>query len=187
MAVLTSGGAKGADSIFTEWAMKVGDTIYNLSFNEHRTSCVGRVILTPEQLEQANPMIEKAAIQLGKRVPKEGFVKKLIQRNYYQIRKTEVVIAIAPLTSNQTQVQGGTGWAVAMAIALKKPIYVFDFSLESEEAWFCYNHETKRFAPSKQPSLPNRYAGIGSRELNMFGVQAIQKLYESWYPSLMRK
>lgn len=179
MAILTSGGAKGADSVFSEWATQVGDTIYNLSFEGHRTNCLGRVILTPEQLSLANPVIEQVAPKLGKRVPHEGFVKKLIQRNYYQIRKTHQVVAIAPLTPSKQHVQGGTGWTVAMAIHLQKPIYVFDFSLHKADAWFCYNYQTQRFEPSKTPNLMERYAGIGSRDLNSWGIQAIQSLYES--------
>lgn len=187
MAVLTSGGAKGVDSLFTEWASKVGDTVYNLSFDGHQTNCAGRFILNEQQLALANPFISQVAPLLNKRVPKEGFVKKLIQRNYFQIRKAELVIAIAPLTTDKKQVQGGTGWAVMMAIQNHTPVYVFDFSLEEEKAWFCYNDKTSCFEPSMIPNKSERYAGIGSRNVNTYGVKAIQNLYEFWHPFLMRK
>ena len=64
---------------------------------------------------------------------------------------------------------------------------IFDFSLENEMAWFVYNYKTHRFEPSSMPIKVGRYAGIGSRNVNHYGVKAIQNLYEFWHPFLVRE
>ncbi len=60
MAILTSGGAMGADTCFNYWASQVGDTIYNVSFQGHKSACSHLVQLSDHQLNQANPFLEQA-------------------------------------------------------------------------------------------------------------------------------
>jgi hypothetical protein len=72
-------------------------------------------------------------------------------------------------------VKGGTGWAVGMAIEEGKPVYVFD---QEKEQWFTYNAILGAFLPLYDtPVLTSNFAGIGTRELNDAGRQAIRDVY----------
>ena len=50
----------------------------------------------------------------------------LIRRNWYQVKDSNGVFAIGKLSASRSTVEGGTGWAVQMAVDSKKPVYVFD-------------------------------------------------------------
>jgi hypothetical protein len=72
-------------------------------------------------------------------------------------------------------VKGGTGWAVGMAINNGKPVYVFD---QEQKQWFSYNAILGAFLPLYDtPVLTPNFAGIGTRELNDDGRQAIRDVY----------
>lgn len=185
MAILTSGGAMGADTCFNYWASQVGDTIYNVSFQGHKSACSHLVQLSDHQLNQANPFLEQACLKLQRRLPKEGYTKKLLQRNFFQIRKVDVVIAVAPLLTDQI-VDGGTGWAIAMAQLLQKEIYVFDIKDALNPSWVCYNYDSQRFNSCDMPSKKERYAGIGSRKLPPKAEKEIKALFKFWHPQLIQ-
>lgn len=178
--ILTSGGAAGADLTFEEYALKLGHDVYACSFEGHNTSSKARVILSEAQLQQAEASVAKAGKALEKAVPRKPYIRNLIYRNYYQIRKCEQVIAVAPLTEDRVNVEGGTGWAVMMAKQQGLPVYVFD-ETKPKPQWWHYDNQTDQFQPiDGYPPLVQRYAGIGSRQLGPAGRAAIQSLYGHW-------
>jgi len=184
--ILYTGGAKGADTIFSDCADQVGHKVYQMTFPNHKISenVHGEfVTLTEHELKAADPFLKQANKTLKRGLGRSLYVRNLLRRNYYQIKDTERVYAIAPIDSDTQLVEGGTAWAVTMAIDKKVPeIYVFDLN---ESKWFKYMHERNFLqalwaAPQGgwQPPYPHgKYTGIGSCELTDAGKDAIYNLY----------
>jgi len=62
---------------------------------------------------------------------------------------------------SRSEVEGGTGWAVQMALDEGKPVYFFD---AKEGQWYEYNDSESKFVPmAEQPVLTKDYALVGSR------------------------
>ncbi len=68
----------------------------------------------------------------------KSFIRNLIYRNYYQIKDSEIVFAVADITPDGKNVEGGTGWAVAMAKIRELPIFVFQQTIDS---WMKFNYK----------------------------------------------
>lgn len=112
-------------------------------------------------------------------------------RNWSQVKHSDAVFAIGtiaqvgervfPKQSNDTRlatnptVTGGTGYAVGMAINHNKPVYVFD---QNKNQWYTWNKEQNNFIETDTPTLTKNFAGIGTREINENGKQAIRDVYE---------
>ena len=75
-------------------------------------------------------------------------------------------------------VTGGTGYAVGMAILHNRPVYVFD---QQDEKWYRWDTSANNFVESDTPTLTKNFAGIGTRELNEVGKQAIRDVYEKTF------
>src|SRR5690606_12297999 len=74
---------------------------------------------------------------------------------------------------------GGTGYAVGMAINNNKPVYVFNQTKGSYEiGWYKWDNNSNNFVPIETPILTKNFAGIGTREINENGKQAIRDVYE---------
>ena len=64
---------------------------------------------------------------------------------------------------------GGTGWSVAMAQLLLKPLYVFDLDMEQ---WYWWNPTLQHYQPREGmteeqiplPSLQDKTAVVGTQE-----------------------
>lgn len=115
----------------------------------------------------------------------------LLIRNWAQVKYADAVFAVGVLANEgdlysdkdkenprhflRQMVKGGTGWAVGMAINEGKPVYVFD---QEQKQWFSYNAILEAFLPLYDtPVLTPNFAGIGTRELNDDGRQAIRDVY----------
>ena len=84
-----------------------------------------------------------------------------------------MVFAIGKFIDKQ-RVSGGTGWAVQMAIDNKKPTFVFD---QPSKKWNKFNYDTQEFeAIDYIPKLTENFAGVGTREIDENGVNAIQTI-----------
>ena len=115
-------------------------------------------------------------------------------RNWSQVKHSDAVFAIGtiaqvgekvfPKQSNDTRlatnptVTGGTGYAVGMAINHNKPVYVFD---QNKNQWYTWNKEQNNFIETDTPTLTKNFAGIGTREINENGKQAIRDVYEKTF------
>ena len=73
-------------------------------------------------------------------------------------------------------VQGGTGYAVEMAIQANKPVYVFD---QIRKEW--YKNINGVWSRSEVPTLTENFAGIGTRKINEAGKQAIRDVYANTF------
>jgi hypothetical protein len=114
-------------------------------------------------------------------------------RNWAQVANSDTVFAIGTLGKEgdiwkgdekskeprkllKFAVQGGTGYAVEMAIQAGKPVYVFD---QVRNQW--YKNINGEWSKSEVPTLTKNFAGIGTREINEAGKQAIRDVYANTF------
>lgn len=175
--VCLSGGADGADLQFGMTAGMLGQSVIHWSFARHKSQAPAQeiVILTPEQLVQADPYLVRANKTLKRRIPRNQHVKNLLSRNWYQVQHAERVYAVAPIEDGM--VQGGTAWATQMFIdrynGAPCECYVFD---QITEKWFVWKGDWVEIETPPQPF--GIWAGIGSRKLTTAGKNAIRKLMD---------
>lgn len=170
-----SGGADGADLFFEKEGEKYGVKTVAYSFYGHNTSSKNRFVLTNQQIEAGFENIIIANKSLNRNITTiSTYVKKLLSRNWYQVKNSDCIYVVSTLKS-QHEVSSGSGWAVQMAIDNNKPIYLFE---ENKNCWYKYDYEKNEFVEiSYIPPLTENFAGIGTRNLNENGKKAIQELY----------
>ena len=177
--ICLSGGAIGADLQWGMCAGRAGHMVIHWSYKGHRTSAPAAelVELTDEQLQVADPFLLTANKSLKRNVPfHKPWLVNLLRRNYYQIRDCQAVYAVSKFKDGK--VDGGTAWAVQMAIdihGLTIPVYVFD---QVQGLWFRWTSMGWSVMSSPPPKPTGVWAGIGTRKLNSVGKQAIRELME---------
>ena len=171
-----SGGAQGSDTIFELEAIKKGFNVVAYSFDGHNTKSQNTQILTSNQLKEGYEHIKIANKRLNKNISNvSSYVKNLISRDWFQVKNSDTIFAIGNLATENT-VRGGTGWATQLAVDNKKPIYLFE---QNDNQWYYYDYESDRFEIyEKMPKLTEKFAGIGTREINDNGIQAIKNLFK---------
>lgn len=177
-----SGGAYGGDTFwdiigrqfgvkehrhYKEKGGKVSQTLANIG--------VQTTPLTEEQMKFAEEQINTLFGEefLKKWTKKEE--KDLQIRNYYQVANADAVFAVAELNKDGNGVKGGTNTAVQLGIKLNKPTYVWDLKTNS---WYAYEVAEedkdgvsyKLFVPSDTPTLTKNFAGVGSRDIEIYSV-----------------
>lgn len=175
-----SGGAEGADKLWGELAKSHGHEVLHYTFKEHPFK--EGIVLIQEELNIADPFLKRANKKLGRKFPsKNNFVNNLLRRNFYQVRETERVYAVASFLGDL--VLGGTAWAVQMYIDLchDKDIdpecYVFD-QMTTKPGWVFWNRDKLIWESiDKVPTPSGRWTGIGSRELRPEGKNAIESVW----------
>ena len=181
---LFSGGANGSDMHWQNLGAKFGVRVKAFSFENHGGRNRARVVLSDEQLKQADEYLHKANKTLKRHFPtSKSFVNNLLRRNWHQVKDANGVFAVGRLSSSRTTVEGGTGWAVQMAVDAKKPVYVFDVMSGS---WQRYEYDKKEFLCCKVPRLTFNFTGIGTRALRENGKAAIKKIFEETFGELSR-
>lgn len=176
--VLFSGGAFGADMCFTKCALKAGHKVVNYSFDGHNSKAPEEtiLILSQEQLDQYLYHLESLAEKIWRKVPKHGFIRNLLLRNFFQVEYSKMIFAVSHFNS-QGMVNGGTAWAVYRGIELGIPVFVFD---QFKKTWMEFSKKSWFYVPESDIEIPKgiNYTGIGSRKLLPVGERAIEKLYE---------
>ncbi len=69
-----------------------------------------------------------------------------------------------------------------MGINLGKTVNVFD---QNKNQWFTWKDNT--FVPIETPTLSNKFAGIGTREINESGKQAIRDVYTKTFSNIQKQ
>lgn len=181
-----TGGASGADITFEILSMENNINVAAYSFTEHKTISKNRINLSTEELFEGWLETEKAAKVLKRNTYNlSAYVKKLLARDWFQVKNSDTIIAIGNIlnpkekgerTINKTTkqiVDGGTGYAVELAIQNNKPVFVFN---QKDNKW--YKWEMDKFNRINYiPKLTENFAGIGSRNLTKKGENAIKKLF----------
>lgn len=116
-------------------------------------------------------------------------------RNWSQVKHSDAIFAIGKIVKigeklfpNQTNdtriaqtpsVTGGTGYTVGMSINNNKPTYVFNQVDGSYNiGWYKWDNTINDFIKIETPTLTKDFAGIGTREINEVGKQAIRDVYK---------
>lgn len=167
-----SGLAKGGDNTFMNLASKygVGRQIHirpvgNLGNTKNLPNGVEVLVAQSEHLLKA---VDKIDELLGIKL-KLGMGSNLLARNYYQVSKSESVLAVAYLTGDFKSVSGGTRMAVDLSIALNLPTYVLDVTTEN---WFIYDYSQNKFTSyADTPPLTRKFTGVGTRDLENYQVK----------------
>lgn len=173
-----SGAARGADALWGECAARAGHAVVHWSFVGHRLHAPDAdvVLLSPQQLSSADPYLVSASEKLGRPwPPATDHAASLIRRNYFQVAWSDALYAVTEL-DDRGAIKGGTAWAVAMFVdrfaGKACPAYLFD---QARNEW---NHwDDDSWQPMRVPPPPTRiWAGIGSRQLDGTGAEAILEL-----------
>lgn len=180
-----SGGAIGADTEWENEGIKYGVKTIAYSFAGHSCKSKTPCILTDDQLAEGFEHVKNASISLKRPldyITRRLYTKSLLSRNWFQVKNAECVFAIGKFVKNSSMklVDGGTGWAVQMAIDVGKPVYLFE---QNEGVWSDYIYSTGAFFLSypRSPTLTKNFAGIGTREINDAGKAAIKDIYKNTF------
>ena len=177
-----SGGCEGSDMEWENQGEKYGVKTIAYSFYNHKQLSKNQKILTVTELNEGMQAVEIANKSLKRKPTKimYQYMKNLLSRNWFQVKNCDAVFAIGKLKSEKV-VDGGTGWAVQMAIDNKKPIYVFD---QEKKLWLTFVYEHDIFSEYYEtPILTENFAGIGTRELKPCGIEAITQVYKNTFKS----
>lgn len=186
-----SGGAVGSDTIWEEVGEEFGVKTKAYSYRTKYHESKNKVEISDQDYEQGVVEITKANKTLGR----FGIHKymSLLARNWAQVKYSKQVFAIGSIikageksakgyknNSKNDVVDGGTGYAVMMAINQENDVYVFD---QSKDKWFRWSYNALRFMETKEvPSITEQdFAGIGTREIQPNGIKAIRDVYEKTF------
>ena len=186
-----SGGAAGADTEWEERGLVRGVQTFAYSYKTKYHDSPSKVEISEEDYQEGVAMISKANRTLGR----YGISKymNLLARNWAQVKYSSQVFAIGSIvkageksakgyknSAKQDVVDGGTGYAVQMAIDAEKEVFVFD---QDRDAWHRWSYNSMRFVPMKEcPVITEQdFAGIGTREIRANGIAAIEEVYEKTF------
>ena len=173
--ICNSGGATGSDTFFENFCILFGIKINHFSYKTKYHKSEFKVEISEEDFNEGIEMVKKSSRFL-KRYNYFKYIN-LLARNWCQVKYSEEIYAIGNIINNGVNyvVDGGTGWACTMSILSNKPLYVFD---QNKKSWFKWSYTINNF--SKLESTPlikvKSFAGIGTREINEFGINAIKEL-----------
>lgn len=184
IAVCHSGGCPGADMAWEELGKEYGISTISYSYEGHTQYGETPYIMTNQELSEGwdNVLIADKSLNRNIEDCRSTYIRKLLCRNWYQVKHSDAVIAIASFEKTDKNgnpmgnVKGGTGWAVQMGIDNNKHIYVFN---QTDNQWYYYERSNryKKFMPlmnsGDQPQIPKNFAGVGSRDLTDEGLKAI--------------
>lgn len=183
-----TGGATGSDMKFENISLEYNMEVKAYSFEEHNTDSQSRVILTNDEIAIGWEKAQKAAKSLKRNTYNlSSYVKKLLARDWFQVKNSSAIFAIGyilnpgeqgtriPNKTNKQIVDGGTGYAIEMAIQYNKPVFVFNLK---DNRWYKWKFNQFREI-DYIPQLTENFAGIGTRELTYEGKNAIEELYSS--------
>jgi len=176
--VCHSGGAQGADFYFENFGNKFHVRTIAYSYKTPFHNSLLKKELTEQEFFEGCEKIEIANVALNRF--KYQHMLKLLARNWFQVKYSDEVFAVGSIKSRKGNIQflkGGTGWAVQMAIDRGIPVYVYD---QDQLRWFSWSYALKMFQVCvDNPIITKKnFTGIGTRRINLFGINAIEDLYE---------
>lgn len=186
--VCHSGGATGADTYWETIGDNYGVKTKAYSYKTKYHTTENKVEISDTDYEEGIKEITKANRTLN-RYGIHKFMN-LLARNWSQVKYSDEVFAIGTIVepskkgskgfynkSDFQVVDGGTGYAVQMAINNGKFVYVFD---QDKDKWFRWSYTSLKFIEVTKPlkiSYEN-FAGIGTREIKTNGIKAIEEIYK---------
>lgn len=159
-----SGGAVGSDTVWGELSGQYG-AVSEHYWHGKRTEN-GNHEITEEEFEEGKEHVLEANKTLHRQPYK---YMSLLARNYSQVKNAEEIFAIGHFKNKV--VDGGTGWAVQMAIDVGKIVNFYD---QDRDVWGRYSNG--KWERIDTPVLTKNFAGIGTRKLNDKGWMAIKEV-----------
>lgn len=186
-----SGGAIGADTLWEEIGEEFGVKTRAYSYKTKSHTTPNKVEISDHDYDEGVNEVNRANRSLGR----FGISKymSLLARNWAQVKYSKQIFAIGTIVpagkknakgyyskSKYETVDGGTGYAVQMAVNNEKEVYVFDQVLDK---WFRWSYNSLRFVELKDvPKISDQnFAGIGTREIKPNGIKAIRDVYEKTF------
>jgi len=186
-----SGGAEGADTYWDVLGEAYGVKVKAYSYKTSIHQSKNKVEISEIDYQEGISEINKA----NKILSRYGIHKymNLLARNWAQVKYSKQVFAIGLIVdpgkrgsrgyynkSTFQVVDGGTGYAVQMAINHHREVFVF---CQSRKSWFKWSYPSMSFV--KLESVPTitqpNFAGIGTRQITSDGIQAIQDVYKKTF------
>ncbi len=174
-----SGGCKGADMVWETIGKEYNIKTISYSFQNHIQYGENQIILTNDELQEGYKHIQEASKTLKRQVEYiPAYIKSLLSRNWFQVKNSDAIFAIGKFI-NKKLVNGGTGWAVQMAVDNKKSIFFFD---QESKTWNSFDYNRMEFIGIDYiPKLMKNFAGIGTRKINDEGISAIMNIFENTF------
>jgi predicted NAD-dependent protein-ADP-ribosyltransferase YbiA (DUF1768 family) len=187
-----SGGAKGADEAWDIIAKELGFNTNDKHYREPGKDVVdsqklrelGRkaIPISSELYAKGKQMADTIDKAFGEN-PNRAYPE-YRYRNYAQVYYADAVFAISKgfgtRAGRYAPLDRGTLYAIYGAIIENKPVYVFD---QTDKVWRTYNKESKSWNQIDTPALTKNFAGVGTRDINDLGKQAIKDVYEKTFKS----
>lgn len=186
-----SGGAQGSDTYWENIGDEFGVKTKAYSYKTKYHKSPNKVEISEEDYKEGVKEVNKA----NKWLNRYGIHKymNMLARNWAQVKYSDEVFAIGRIVrvgdkndkgyynrGKYDMVDGGTGYAVQMAINHQMPVWVFD---QKDEKWFRWSYSSLSFVPYDDiPEITfQNFAGIGTRQITPNGVQAIRSVYEKTF------
>jgi hypothetical protein len=185
-----SGGAPGSDTYWEKMGEKVGIKVKAYSYKTKYHTSPNKVEISEDDYQEGIIQVNRANHWLNR----YGIHKymNLLARNWAQVKYSKQIIAIGTIVNpgeksskgyrsnaKYQSVDGGTGYAVQMGIDNLKEVYVFD---QVKEKWFRWSYSSMSFIETTCPKiLAQDFAGIGTREINVAGINAIKDVYKKTF------
>lgn len=185
-----SGGCEGSDMAWELIGKEYGVRTLSYSFYNHVCHGENPIVLTLDELKEGFEQAKLCESILHRPLTKiidNNYVKNLISRNWFQVKNSDKVLAVGTFqnyTDVPTVVDGGTGWAIQMAINRGHiPIYVFE---QTHGVWYRWD-ETFFVPVDYTPTITRNFAGIGTRKLSEYDMLAISNVYEKSFETVDNK
>ena len=186
-----SGGATGSDSYWESIGANFGVKTRAYSYQTKYHQSPNKVEISDGDYKEGVDEINKS----NKHMDRFGINKymNLLARNWAQVKYSNQVFAIGTIVEPGAKspkgyyskakiqtVDGGTGYAVMMAINQENDVYVFD---QIKDKWFRWSYNSLRFVELKEVPLITEqdFAGIGTRDIQPNGIKAIRDVYEKTF------
>lgn len=186
-----SGGAQGSDTYWENIGGEFGVKTKAYSYKTKYHNSPNKVEISDEDYKEGVKEVNKA----NKWLNRYGIHKymNMLARNWAQVKYSDEIFAIGRIVrvgdkndkgyynrGKYDMVDGGTGYAVQMAINHQIPVWVFD---QKEDKWFRWSYSSFSFVP--YVGIPEitfqNFAGIGTRQITPNGIQAIRSVYEKTF------
>lgn len=186
-----SGGATGSDTYWENIGANFGVRTRAYSYQTKYHTSPNKIEISEDDYKEGVDEINKA----NKHMDRFGINKymNLLARNWAQVKYSTQVFAIGTIVdpgakspkgyyskSKIQTVDGGTGYAVMMAINNLREVYVFD---QIKLKWFRWSYSTMSFIELKEtPRIRTQnFAGVGTREITADGIKAIEEVYQKTF------
>ena len=170
-----SGGAVGSDTIWELFSLLYGIKVKAYSHQTKYHKGINKVEISEEDFIEGKEKIKKAnKILCRKNIDK--YIN-LLARNWSQVKYSEEIFAIGSIEDiKKGIVDGGTGWAVMMAIQNEKTVYIFN---QIDNMWYKWSYIIEQFIKIGLPKIQTRnFAGIGTRKISKIGESNRRYFFE---------